>query len=415
MTTLKKHLLEQVADLPRLFLRRKLKSKLKDQGIKDKALLNALTEHILTNSGEKFIWDDGDEGQTKDLSIVFTEEDGDEIMESLDRFLKDDLPDVVKNSTKDSAKSLVRELEKRWPEQKVHERNDVRYFRDRIDLRWSKGLDPLRMMLTASREIGQDFADRLARSKAKKGVAKRHALMILHMRACQTTLEILTLLENGLADGAYARWRTLYEISVVAFVIARFGDEIAERYMAHDAVSMRESVINEFRHEGKEYDPGTLEGDLRELEAEFQELVAEFGKSFASQYGWAAHHLQSKAPRFSDLERAVDWDALPPDYKWSSYKIHAGIAGGIRGLGSIGGQPIIHGGASNAGIDVPAINTAYSLLHVTSLVFGKRDELENAIQMQSLALLRDKVAKECGKAARRLEREEMEIRTGLVD
>ena len=143
--------------------------------------------------------------------------------------------------------------------------------------------------------------------------------------------------------------------------------------------------------------------------------MAEYGKSFAGQYGWAAHHLNVKSPRFSDLERAVDWDALPPHYKWSSYKVHAGIAGGVRGLGSISDELIIHGGASNAGLDVPAINTAYSLLHLTSLVFGKRDELENSIHMQALVLLRDKVTKECRKAARTLEKEEMEIRKGALE
>lgn len=415
MATLKQHLIEQVADLPRQFLRRTLKAKLKDQGIEDRGLLDALTAHILIKSGEEFHWDDGDDSFKKDLSIVFTEEDGEEIIQSLNRFLENGLPELIKSSIQDGAKSLVREMEKGWPEQKVHERNDERYFRDRIDLRWSKGLDPLRMMLTASREVGQDFADRLARSKAKKGVAKRHAIMILHMRGCQTTLEILTLLENGLADGAYARWRTLYEISVVAFVIERFGDEIAERYLDHDVVSMREAVINEIRHDGKNYEPGNPPKQLKELETDFKALLAEYGKSFAGQYGWAASHLNVKAPRFSDLERAVDWDALPPHYKWSSYKVHAGIAGGVRGLGSIGDQTIIHGGASNAGIDIPAVNTAYSLLHLTSLVFRKRDELEESIQMQALVILRDKVAKECSKAARKLEKEEMEIRAGILE
>ena len=92
-----------------------------------------------------------------------------------------------------------------------------RHFSDRIDLRWSKGLGPLRMMLIASREVGELFAEKLKRSKAKKGILKRKTLMILHMRAYRTTLEILTLIENGFPDGAYARWRTLYEITVVAF------------------------------------------------------------------------------------------------------------------------------------------------------------------------------------------------------
>lgn len=415
MASLKQHLLKEIEKLPRHLLKRKLGDKLKHQGIENSLLLDALTDHVLSNGSEPFSWDDGEDGPTKNLKIVFSEEDGDEILDSLNTFLKEGLPNVVNGSIQDGAKSLVRALERKWPEQKVHEHNDMRYFRDRIDLRWSKGLDPLRKLLIASREVGQDFADRLARSKAKHGLVKRHALMILHMRACQTAMEILTLLENGLADGAYARWRTLYEVSVVAFVIDRFGDEIAERYLDHDVVSMREAAINDLRHEGKEYVPGSLRGDLKELEDDFKALIEKYGKSFAGQYGWASHHLDIKAPRFCDLERAVDRTALPPDYKWSSYKVHAGISGAVRGLGTIGGLPLIHSGASNAGLDTPAINTAYSLLHVTSLVFDRRDELEKSVQMQALIILRDKVTKECRKAARKLESEEFELRIGTLD
>jgi len=38
----------------------------------------------------------------------------------------------------------------------------------------------------------------------------------------------------GPADGAMARWRTLHEINVVITLIAEHGDELAERYLAHD-------------------------------------------------------------------------------------------------------------------------------------------------------------------------------------
>ncbi|MDQ0421949.1 hypothetical protein J2045_002993 [Peteryoungia aggregata LMG 23059] len=105
----------------------------------------------------------------------------------------------------------------------------------------------------------------------------------------------------------------------MSFVIDRFGDEIAARYLAHDVVSMRDSIVNEYRHEGKTYDPDKLKGYLKEAEDSYQQAIAEFGKSFAGSYGWAAHNLGLKSPRFQDLEKAVDWDSLPPNYKWSSF------------------------------------------------------------------------------------------------
>lgn len=412
MDDMRKVIEAQIEELPRYFLRRALKRKLNEQGVNDKDAIEAFADHALSGDKSTFKWDDGDDGDDgpeKKINIEFTEEDGQKLLETMNDFLEEGLPKAVNSSIKNAAKSLVRGLEKRWPEVKLDQKYETRHFSDRIDIRWSKGLDPLRMMLTASREVGQEFADKLERSKAKKGISKREALMILHTRACQTTLEILTLIENGLPDGAYARWRTLYEITVVAFFIDRFGDEAADRYMAHDFVSARDSSVNLMRFAGRRYDPEELEGDAKVIEEDFQAVVQEFGKSFAGHYGWAADSLNKKSPRFQDLEEAVDWGALPPEYKWSSFKVHAGSAGTLRTLGIVGDRQVIHAGATNAGLETPAISTAFSLLQITSLVFPNPTHVETAVQMKSLVILRDKVVKECRKAARRLEQEELAI------
>ncbi|MEH7829261.1 DUF5677 domain-containing protein [Gemmobacter denitrificans] len=415
MSKLKKHLEENLKDIPKHFVRKLIAQKLADQGIENSSLLSALTEHISSGSSEDFHWDDGEPDITKKLSISFTDEDGHRIEKEVSAFLKDGLPKVIENTLRESAKSFVRSLDRRWPEQKVEERGDMRHFRDRLELRWGKGLDALHMLLISSREIGQNYAEKLSRSRAKSGRIKRQALVILHMRACQTTLEIVTLLGNGLADGAFARWRTLYEISVVAFLIDKFGDSVAEQYLAHEVVSLRETVINEFKHAGITYDEKNLRGEIKDLQDEFEAATDAYGRSFAGPYGWAASCLNLKSPRFQDLEEAIGWKALPPNYKASSHRIHAGIVGAVRSLSTIGGQPFIHAGASNAGLETPASNTAYSLLHVTSLLFGKSSDLEVQIQMQALVILRDRVVRECGKAAKTLEKDELEIRSGLSE
>lgn len=415
MENINKFFEQKIQEVPKLLLRRVTEEKIREQGIDDENLIKALVDHILSGSNEAFHWDDGQPDQERSIKIEFTQDDTKRIeIESKD-FIDNKIPEIIKNFTRDAAKSFVKSLNKRWPEQKIEECNDMRYFRDRIDLRWAKTLDPLRMLLIASREVGQEFSEKLARSKAQKGIVKREAIVALHMRACQTTMEILVLLENGLADGAYARWRTLYELSVVGFFIDRFGDDVAERYLAHDVVSMREAVINEYRHEGRAYDPDALTAEEKEIEEDFQILLVKYGKSFGGAYGWAAESLNRKAPRFQDLEEAIDWKALPPNYKWSSYKVHAGVAGTVRSLGSFGGHPILRAGASNAGLETPAINTAYSLMHISLLVFGKMNDLENQIKFQSLILLREMILKEGRKAAKKLEEDEMEFRLGLSE
>lgn len=410
MDELKKVLEEGLKKAPKILLWRAIKKKLSEHGIDDKKAVKAFADHILSDEEETFMWDDGSDNCVK---IEFTEQDEDQVLDAVNEFVAEKLPKIVDGSIKDAAKDVARELEKGWPALRLKEKSEARHFSDRIDLRWSKGLDPLRMMLIASHEVGELFAEKITRSKAKKGQNKRQVLSLLHMRACQTTLEIITLLENGLPDGAYARWRTLYEISVVAFFLDRFGDEAARRYIAHDAVSARDSLENQFKFAGELFDPSSLTGEAKRIEDVFVAVVQNFGKSFAGHYGWAASSLGINAPRFKDLEEAVDWGALPPAYKWSSFKVHAGSAGVLRSLGNVGSSQVIHSGATNAGLDTPAINTASSLLQITSLVFPHPSYLETAIQLKALLKLRDRVVKGCTKAASRLEKEELSIRADL--
>ena len=264
------------------------------------------------------------------------------------------------------------------------------------------------MLLTSAREINGNFHNKLLRSKARTGLVRRHVLMLLHMRACQTTMEIISLLENGLADGAFARWRTLYELGVVASLIDTHGDDIAQRYLDHDCVAMKRSLENVLQHDHSTSVPSIPKRIQREIDRDYDEVVSRYGKSFKSNYGWTSHHLGLRNPTFQQLEVAAGADALPPTYKRASFKVHAGVPGLLRNLGNLSEEVLTLGGASNAGIEEPATNTAYSLTQITALLYGKSNRLEDMIELATLCKLRDRVAGECGRAARKLEREERE-------
>lgn len=155
MTNLNKLVQKQIQKIPHHFLLRLVRQKLEDQGFKDKAMLDALCKHILEKSGESFHWDDGDDGPTKNLKLDFTQQEIKDLESDVKAFLKNDLPSAIQRSVESTAKSLVKRLLKEWPEVRVDENAEMRHFRERLDLRWGAGLDPLRMMLIASREIGQ--------------------------------------------------------------------------------------------------------------------------------------------------------------------------------------------------------------------------------------------------------------------
>lgn len=56
------------------------------------------------------------------------------------------------------------------------------------------------------------------------------SLRQLYIRACQVYYEVYVLVCSGLADGAWARWRTLYELAILAEFIAENGEEAAKGY-----------------------------------------------------------------------------------------------------------------------------------------------------------------------------------------
>ena len=65
------------------------------------------------------------------------------------------------------------------------------------------------------------------------------ALQHLHGRACQEFLEIITLMKEGFADGAYARWRSMYELCCIAGFINDQGEQIAKQFYEHSEVDGR--------------------------------------------------------------------------------------------------------------------------------------------------------------------------------
>ena len=393
-----------IDDLPRLAVFGVIVKKLEDCGIcNDEALVTALTDHILNGRRETFTWPAEKYG---DVKLSLSASDFTDALENVDRFLKEELPVVIETAADKGTTILWRRLIEDWPEQKIFERTTMQGFRDRLDLRWCKGVDPLRMLLTCAREINEKFLEKLLRSKAKTGIVRRHVLILLHQRACQTTMEIITLLENGLADGALARWRTLYEIGVVASLIDMHGDDIAQRYLDHDCVAMKRALDNALKHDDPALSPSIAKRVQREIIKDFEEVVSKYGTEFRSSYGWASLHIGRKNLKFQDLEVAAGIDALPPTYKWASFKVHAGVSGMLRNLGNMSEYLLTLPGASNAGIDEPAMNSAHTLLQVTSLLYGKSNKLENTIELATLCKLRDQVVSECMRAARKLEKDE---------
>ncbi|MBX3566315.1 MAG: hypothetical protein KF730_17280 [Sphingomonas sp.] len=395
-------MLAQLRDVPQLHLKAQLEAliDIKLPGA-PAGFTTGYAEHILSGNSADFHFDDN---SLEDIDIEITSAEMEEMVTATWAFIDNDVPEITAKIIDDSAKLLAKALHKDWPGQRAWQIETQTGFRTRLEARWGKAFDLLRMMYTIAYEIGGDVQQRARRSRARRNLVLRDTLIHLHVRACQVVAEILCLMENGFADGAMARWRTLHEIVIVASVIAEHGEELAERYRAHEAIEAKRALDRFLvSHTGLGLAPPS-QADIRVTERRYQAMLVRYGDNFGAEYGWAAHHLQLKKPRFIDLEAAANKLAMRSYYVLASYNVHASAKGIAHRLGLIKGpgSPSGISGASNAGFIDPAQNAAFDLTAMTALLVQRGIRIDRAIELKALVVLRDKMAGALAKAQREL-------------
>lgn len=404
MSSLHKAIRDIFDDVPRKLLRELVERKLEETGILlPPETIDALVMHCLSGAEGEFVWN-GDEGH-RDLKLIFTKEDGVELEEAVQRILET-APEVVSEALEKASESLFKSLWEQWPVQRAMQDYEIDGFRERMEERWGEGLDYLRMLLTCCREMGQETYKRHNKSRSRRHMFRRWVLVRLHTRACQISDEIICLMENGFADGAMARWRTLHELSVVALLIADGDEDLAERYILHDAV--------EVKRQADEYDQTQVPAgfaplnirDRKRIDASFDAVIGRFGPTFAHPYGWAAKHLNMKKPSFKELQVAADRMGFSSFYKLASFNVHASARSLFFNLASMG-EDVLLAGRSNAGLTEPGERTAQTLLLVTSLYVGDVSaNMDRLAQLKTLMLASEKVGPALARAERRLKRDE---------
>lgn len=396
---------EQLKKLPDVFLEQIIIRKLKQQGVDDcKKIAPQIVTHIHTGGGKTFVWDDGQSDKHQRITLEFTADDAEEIEFKVRDFLDNKLGDVFEKVIDEASAGFVKSLRNRWPEQFEWEEAQVALFRYNLEARWGNGLNLLRMLLTISREWGEEEYKRVTRQKKTDNPALREVFFRLHVRACQVADEIICLLENGFSDGAMARWRTLHEIGVVAQIICEHGEDLAVRYMAHDIVEAKAALDEYERSMVPLGAKPSSKHEKESLNREYNRALTKYGRFFKSNYGWAADHLNNPKPTFSDLERAVKNTQIRSYYKMASYNVHASPKGIFFRLGTF--RDLIISGRSNAGLVDPAQRTAYTLSLITSLFGAPQGDAAVMLRLRALLQIRDMLVEEFDRADKKLIREE---------
>ncbi len=212
----------------------------------------------------------------------------------------------------------------------------------------------------------------------------------LHRRALRTFGEVTSLLENGWVDGAHARCRTLYELSLVSNVLLHADDETLQRYVDH-------RLVNEFRlaeahtkHEGLIIEPPPPQEELSRLRKARDDAVKKYGKAFKGPYGWAAH-LASPFRGLASLEKIANLEHNRPYFELACINVHADSRGLFWSMGLPSDVSGALAGATDAGLALPGQSACISV-HQCSLWRLLLPSLEGEAEYAE-ALLRARVSK----------------------
>lgn len=248
---------------------------------------------------------------------------------------------------------------------------------------WAEALNLLQGLIVISDEAAQGYLERS--DKYSEDDLTQNILLRLHTKANQISKEILHLIKYGFADGAQARWRSLHEIAVVCNFISQHGNSVAERYAQHESVDVYKAAKQYNQFYVKLSAEKISDFEMEIIEKEYFELIDKYGKSYASDYGWAATVLDQKRPTFKDIELSVALDYMRPYYKSASANIHASPAGVFNRLGLFPEEDILLAGPSGIGLSGPAQSTVISLTQITTSVLTYGASIDFLVVCRAMA------------------------------
>lgn len=128
------------------------------------------------------------------------------------------------------SQNLTETMESTMYEHVLEARAYTAEFLARQDQKWGKAFVASEALYLCILEATDNYNAFVVAEHAGEENYTYYALKNIHGRALQIYKEILCLNQNGFADGAFARWRSLYELSVVACFINKHGESIAQAY-----------------------------------------------------------------------------------------------------------------------------------------------------------------------------------------
>lgn len=320
---------------------------------------------------------------SENLALDITQDDLDRIDELIAKF-----PNMMTDMITSASQSMLTAWKSVAHSNIVdRKRADKQYEKD-IKNTWQRSFRLMEILLGVCLELGQGFNESFRPEAVQTNNLVFEALVRLHARGCQIMLEIEVLLKGGLADGAHARWRTLHELTIIAMFISHHGSDVAQRYIEHVAIEdLKEARVYQQHCIALGFEP-LNSTELEELELLKDKLIDKYGRSFGTDYGWAAETLALVKPTFVDIERSISMDHFRPFYKLANINVH----GGSKSISFRIGLPpdrtdILLAGRSKYGLADPGQNAAFSMYQLTTILLLTKPNIDTITFARAIYML----------------------------
>lgn len=267
----------------------------------------------------------------KELENAESEEEAKRIM---DNYEKLDIQELFKSFLNNVSKEVFENMKNNMYEEVMRFRADEQEFIARQEQKWYRAFvasETLYIMVLQTAEAYSEYVRDLDDNIKNSKIWEFTALLHIHGRAMQQYLEIITLMKNGFADGAYARWRSMYELAIISSFINKYGENVAKAFVEASDTDDR--------------------------------------------YEWArssnAFSEKKKHITFNDIQNNCDIDSSiwREQYDLANKEVHASSQGTFYRLGKMVDDEVISAGRSDYGITTPAEHSAISLAQISTMFF----------------------------------------------
>jgi len=293
----------------------------------------------------------------------------------------DSLPNALVDALPETSKMVTKTLKKNAEEMLLEQSAYQNGFEERLYALWKGALDLLECLIRISLEAGQAHKNKLDKAVEETNKYKFAALVQIHARALQVSNEILVLLKAGFAEGALARWRTLYELAVVSYFLKDNDDGFSVRYMVYRIVRISKDADDYQRYYKRLNYPPIADEEFRKIKEREEELFEEYGGNSDENFDWDwARSEDLPNPYFRAIAKCVGLDHLLPFYNLASAAAH-GLSRGFYRLGLAPDlqNAVLLCGASVYGLADPLQLTAICLNHVTLCLLNLQLDTESLL------------------------------------